>query len=917
MTDWTRDIRERLAHLSLRPEHEAEIVEELSQHLDDQVRERVLGGMASDDAKRQALADLDAPSVLAERLKACGVERSLALPPPGAPAHGRWLAQVWQDVRLVVRSLRRRPWFSVSVLATLALTIGPTTALVSVGNWLLWAPSRAIADPDRLVVIRTGTWLENGVSPSGLSYLNLDDIRTTTRTLSAMAGWDESPASLAVPGAAPRTAQAGFVTANFFEVLGVQLTAGRPFAAEEDRLPYGEPVAVVSHALAVQSFGTPEAALDKVIHLNGRPMMVVGVAPPSFMGASPTNQVDVWYPGAAYTYVNHYREASAARFLTRSSGLFDRFIGRLAPGRLAVEAQVELDTLVPLLADQHPGVNDKFKTARARVFPGLGPRELSRDTLTRQVNGLLIVAGILLLLGCANVSNLLLAEGVRAQRDRAVRLALGASRGRLVRQQLTEGVVLALFGAGLGLTLAIGFTQVIQLGLMPELAQVPEPPHVPMDRFVLWVTTGVAIACGILAALMPAWVGSRQSLGAAIAQGGGRSVTGAPRLRASLAAVQLALSLTLVTGAALMVVTLQQIGNVDVGFDTDGVATQWISLRGHGYSADRSQAYNRQLHARLEGDPAFEAVTLATGHPFAYSWLINVIRPGGDDTDSIMVRQVATDAHFTAVLGLRLLHGRYFDDSEIFGPAPQSGSPVVVSESTAHALFGRDNVVGERIRLANPSLELMVVGVLADTLTRSLTERPEPVLYRPLSGADLGLGSALLARSRVPLARVNEIVKAAAIELDPTLPLEPARSLQDWIGRGLSTTRLYARVLTMLGGIAVVLAAVGLYGLLSQAVGERRREFGVRMALGATARDIARLVLRNAAITGTLGVAGGLALTFWGAGLLEAYLWGVGTFDLRVYGIATAILLTVALLAALRPAWTATRVNPVDTLRAE
>lgn len=922
MTDWTRDIRERLARLSLRPEREAEIVEELSQHLDDQVSERLLGGMTPDAAKREALADLDAPGALAQRLRDTEAVRPFALPPPGAQRRGFRLLHVWQDVRLVMRALRRRPWFSLSVLATLALTIGPTTAIVSVGNWLLWTPSPAITDSDRLVVVWTGTWRETGgVSPSGVSYANLEDLRAATQTLSAIAGWQESGASLAVPGEKPRTAQAGFVTANFFDVLGVRLAAGRPFTVEEDRPPFGQPVAVVSHAVAVQGFGTPEAAINESIHVNGRPMTIVGVAPRAFMGASPTSQVDVWYPGAAYAHVNHLPETSAARFLTRTHGLFYTFIGRLVPERLAVEAQAELDTLVPLLAERHPGDNDKFKTVRARVFPGLGPQELMRNTLTSQLNGLLIVAGILLLLGCANVSNLLIAEGVRTQRERAVRLALGASRSRLVQQQLTESVVLALLGAGLGVGLASAIKQVIQFGFMPNLGQLPVPPNVPMDRLVLLVTTATAVVCGVLAGLAPAWIGTRQSLNSALSQSGGRSMTGAPRMRAGLAVLQLALSLSLVTGAALMVVTLQRLGNVDVGFNSKGMVAQWVLLRSHGYTPERSQLYNQQLLARLEADPAFEIVSMATGHPFAYSQLVRVIRPDGKDTDTESVREVGTDARFTSVLGLRLLYGRYFESSEIFGESRQSGSPAVLSVSLAQALFGREAVVGERVRLprtaVNPTMDLVVVGVLADTLTGSLTAAPDPVLYLPLVREDIGSQSVILGRTRATVPQVNDIVATAAVALDPTMPLGPARSLEDWIGRGLATRRMYARVLSMFGAVAVLLAAVGLYGLLSQVIGERRREFGIRLAIGASARDIARLVLHHAGAISAIGIAGGLALSYWGTGLLKAYLWGVTAFDPKIYGVATLTLVVVALVAALRPALAATRVNPVETLRAE
>ncbi len=923
MTGWEREIRERVARLSLRPEREAEIVEELSQHLDDQVRERVAGGMDGNDARREALTDLDQPGALALRLAETETRVPLNLPPPGAPARGRWLSQLWQDVRLALRSLLRRPWFSMSVLATLALTIGPTSAIVSVGNWLLWTPSPAVTEPGRLVVIWNGTWRDSGgMSPSAVSYANLDDLRAASHTLSGLAGWQEGGASLAIPGSTPRQAQAGFVTANFFDVLGVRLAAGRGFTSEEDAPPFGQPVTVISHGLATQAFGTPEQALDQTIHVSGRPLRIVGVVPRSFAGASPTSQVDVWYPGGAYAYVNHYTEEQSQRFSDRSSGLFYMFIGRLAAGRIPLEAQAELDTLMPLLAERHPSDNAKFKTVRARVFPGLGPSELQRAGLQRQMQGLLMVAGVLLLLGCANVSNLLLSEGVRARPERAVRMALGASRGRLIRQLLTESVTLAVLGALAGIGLAFWLKGAIQTWWLPGIDVMASAPAVPIDRLVLGVTVVVAVTCGILAGLAPAWFGARISLQGGLALSSGRGTIGSHRMRTGLAALQLALSLALVTGAGLLVTTVRNVGQIDPGFEPDGVVLQHVGVRGHGYTPPRAMTYSRQLAERLRADAGVELLSIATGYPLGYSRIERVQSPRESQDDTTDVRRVATDAAFVDVLGLQLRFGRYFHADETFGDALASGGPVVVSESLARSFFGRDNAVGERITvprtLGNPTREFIIVGVMRETAVWSLTEVGEPLIYYPITQDDFGtLWSVILAKSRVTTTHFGEVAAHAALELDPTLPLDRAWALTSWIDRDLASTHMFARVLSLLGGVAMVLAAVGLFGLLAQAVGERRREFGVRMAIGASARRIAALVLRQAAWTCVWGITAGLGLSYWGAGLIASYLWGVSPFDPRVYALTITLLLVVVALAAARPVWSATRVNPIDALRSE
>ncbi len=922
MGDWTTELRQRLASLHLRPEREAEIVEELSQHLDEQVRERVAAGASVHDAKREALADLDEPGALAGRLR--DIERRVTQPslPPGAQARGLWLAQAWQDLRLTLRTTRQRPWFSLAVLVTLALTIGPATAIVSVGNWLLWTPSRAVTDADRLVVVWSGRWDGPGsVRPSGVSYSNLADIRAASTTLSSLSGWQESQAGIALPGEKPRTAQVGFVSGNFFDVLGVRPAAGRLLTPEDDELPFGRPVAVVSHGVAVRAFGTPEAAVDQTMHVNGRPLTIVGVAAQSFEGASPSSQVSVWYTGATWTYVNHGLADTAARFQTRSDGLFYTFIGRLAAGRTAAEAQAELDVIFPRLAERHPDANAKFTEARARVFPGLGPSELMRATLTSQVNGLLLVAAALLLLGCANVANLLIAESTRTRREHAVRLALGASRSRLFRQQLTQSVTLSLMGAALGVALAVVIKQMVQVGLMPGLSTAPVPPVVHMDWLVLSVTTAVAVATGVLAGIAPGLLATRVPLTGSLGAGATRSVTGVPVVRAALAALQLALSLALVTGATLLAVTLQNMGRVDTGFNPEGVIVQWVSVYGYGFTPERSRDYATQLHARLQGRSEFDDVSLATGFPFAASRRTRVLKPGGVGSETPSVYQLSTDARFPTLLGLTVKHGRYFDDDEMVRPARQSGDPVVVSETMARQLFGRDNVVGERVTLARtlsyPATDLLVVGVMADTLTRSLTTAPDPVMYLPLMNEDLVSQSAILLRTRASVRQVNELVSTAAFEIDPTLPQGTSRSLVDWIGRGYATTVLFAKVVGSVSVVALVLAAVGLYGLLAQVVGERRREFGIRLAIGASARHVVRLVARQAATIAAVGIALGGALVFWGIGLVESYLWGVEALDPRVMATTIVVLLGVVALAAMRPAWLATRVNPIETLRAE
>jgi len=921
MSEWQQEIRQRLARLSIRPEREAEIVDELAQHLDEFVRERVAGGTSEDVARREALADLDVTGALARRLASTEVSQPLNLPPPGAPARGRWVSQVWQDVRLALRGLRRRPGFAGAVLATIALTIGPTTAIVSVGNWLLWTPSPAVTEPHRLAVIWTGRWSgETGLSPSGISYPNLDDLRQASRTLVGLAGWQETDVNVAAPGMTAKPVQAGHVTSNFFDVLGIRLVAGRGFLRSEDILPHGARVVIVSEALAERAFGGAELALGQTVHINGRTVTVVGVTPRDFGGATPMSQVDVWYAGALYPYLHHMTDEVAQRLAGRTGELFYTFIGRVAPGHSWQSVQAELDTLIPLLAERHPEDNAAFKVARARVFPGLGPQELIRPRISTLVQGLLIVAGVLLLLGCANVANLLLSEGVRQRHERAVRVALGADRGRLVRQLLTESLVLSVTGALLGVGLALWLKQVIQLMMAPELGVQPIPVHVPIDSLVLCVTLAAALGCGIVAGVVPAWLGTSKLTG--VNSGAGtRAGTQVPRLRTTFAAVQFALSLALVTGAVLMEATLRNYANVDLGFEPVGVSLQPLSLRSHGYTAERAQVYSTELLQRLGADPAFDAVSLSTGFPFGYSRTKSLTTPGGTEKRITHVDAVSTTDRFPEVLGMHLLRGRYFGRDEVLTGGRVAGGPVVLSESLAQKLFGGADAVGRRVTMpatrGGPEADYTVIGVLRDTLTSGLDAQPDLILYEPMALEDFRSWTVVLTKSRGSNESVNLISERASLELDATLPLPPAQSIQTWIDRGLATVRVFAWVLSLLGVVGFVLAAVGLYGLLSQAVGERQREFGVRLAIGASHRHIAGLVLRQAAWTSVIGAVAGLGLAYWGSGLVKSYLFGVTEFDPRVYAASAAILVVVVFAAAIRPAWMATRVSPIETLRAE
>ncbi len=839
-----------------------------------------------------------------------------------APGRARWLTALWQDVRFALRALGRTPGFALTVVAVLALTIGPTTAILSIGNWLFWRSPPGVVEPNRLAVVLFGEWRgTTSLSPRSLSEPNAEDLLKSSRTLAGLAGWQETNVSLAADGVPPRQVSITHSTATYFDLLGVRPAVGRPFAPEEDRPPFGSPVALIGDRLARGVFGGSEASLGRSILINGRPLSIIGVMPPGFVGASPFSEVDVWIPSATYFHVRHFSEETMRGRFGRAYGAFYTFIARLVPGASPEALQAELDVLVPALAQQYPEDNTDFVKARARVFPGLGPNEMQRAQYRNLVSNLLMVGGVLLLLGCANVANLLLSRGVRRQHELAVRLALGASRRRLVQQLLTESCLLALVGAAIGVGLALGLKQVIATLLLPGVAGSGLELDVPLDTRVLLATLGVSVTCGLLAGLLPAWMGSSRRVGAAISRHGMRTTTARSWVRSGLAVAQLALSLALVTNATLLVVTLRNVGATDIGFDPRSVSIHFLDLGSHGYSTDRAMAFNRDLVSRLAADPAFRGASLSTGIPPSCGFGTRVLDPAGDGKQTIDIcENYVTDDYFRAV-GQTVLLGRTFTPAETVTAAPAAGAPIVVSESLARRLFGDQTALGRRIAFApirsEPAHERLVVGVVRDV--RSPLREPELLAYTPfvIGTSYAARRPTVMVRSDRPLRDAGDRVKAHVAAIDPSLAIAPPRLLTDFLARQIANRRAFAWVLTLLGGLGFVLAAVGLYGLLAQIVTERAREFGIRMAIGADRRHVIGLVVRLAAWIAVIGGTAGLALAAFGSRLVETQLVGVGRFDPALYAVSVGLLGAVILAACLIPAARAARVDPVDVLRAE
>ena len=525
---------------------------------------------------------------------------------------------------------------------------------------------------------------------------------------------------------------------------------------------------------------------------------------------------------------------------------------------------------------------------------------------------------MLLLLGCANVANLMIVRGVRGQRERAVRLALGASRGRLVMMQLTESVVLAIAGAALGVALAIGLKQFVATLLVPAVARWADF-SVPLDLTVLALTVGVSVACGLVAGLMPALVIARTRSASSPVHASIRATTSGRRLRAGLAAVQLALSMALLTGAFMLVTTLGNVMRNDLGFDPEGVTVHQIDATRQGYSDDAQRAYYLDVYRRVTAIPGLNVASLSST-AFGSNFRMPVQDPAGG-TAPLRVMTNAVSGRFFDVLSLQTMQGRVFTDDEALAPATASPNLVVINEALARRAFGGASAVGQRLVLpkssTDPPIELTVIGV-----TRSgrwaLTGDPLLEMFFPLGHARASVRSmALMIKSPLPARDVSRQVEAAAMAVDPTLPLRFSGRFGAEIEYKLADRITFAWMLSILGWLGFALAAVGFFGLLAQSVAERTREFGIRLAVGSSRPHIFGLVLRQAAWIGVVGTVAGLGLAAWGSRLIEAQLFGVTRWSPGAYLVAAGALLVVVLLAGLWPARTATRIEPIDALRVE
>jgi predicted permease len=654
-------------------------------------------------------------------------------------------------------------------------------------------------------------------------------------------------------------------------------------------------------------FGGASAAIGQTVQLNSVPFTVVGVTESSFEGAGSTAKF--WIPGRAYHRVRHF----AANLWTYevNRGPFSPYLFRMTPGTPPSAAEAELRSRTAQLAASGKAGADLFKTVSVRVMPGFGaPRSVNTGAV-EVVRQLAAIAGVLVLLGIANMANLLIFQGLKLSREVAIRKALGASVARLIQLTLIESVLLSAVGAVAGIGVALAIPELLAGISVPGIGAI----IVPIDWRVLGGTIALAIATGVTFGVGPALLSARGSTLAALGRGLRAELPRIGRLRQGLAAVQLALSLVLLIGAFLFLSTLRNLRGVDLGFDATNVTTMQMDLRSHGYDAPRIFAYYQRLIELIKAQPGVDEAAVAYALPVAgMSFSSSLYLPGNDPKAAPEILFNYVSSGYFDVLRVPIARGRAFTAAESFGQ--DGGGPIILSAGAARLLFGDADPLGRVVtEPGRGGGDHTVIGVTAEGRWRSAAAPPDPIAYQPFGPGIAVTGAAIIVRSSRPGSEVVKAIQDAGASIDRATPLFLDRSMTQILDGRLARQRLFAWVLGLLGVIGFALAAVGLHSLIAQMVAERAREFGIRVAIGASRRDVVNLVARQAGIVAGLGIAAGIGAALVSGKLIEASLFGVTSRDSLVYASATGLLLAVVALALIGPARAALRVEPIAVLR--
>jgi predicted permease len=893
MPEFREAIKERLKGLSLAPAREAEIVEELSQHLEDQYEQSLNRGASEEEARQSVLQELNESDLLAPALKR--IERNVPQNPVVLGTEGRtnMIGDLWQDLRYGLRMLMRNPGFTIVAVLALALGIGANSAIFSVVNTVLLRPL-PYNNPDALVMV----WDDQthlGFPKDTPSPANFLDWREQNTVFAGMAAMTERSFNLTGAGE-PERFDGQRVSANLFSLLGVEPQLGRAFTADEDKP--GSRVVILSHRMWQRRFGGDATIVGRALNLNGEAYTVVGVMPRTFQ--FPTQRDDLWVPIAF----------SADEASQRGSHYLS-VIARLKPGVTLLRARAEMSMIAARLEKQYPEQNMRVGSV---VLP------LHEEVVGNIRPALLVLlgaVGFVLLIACANVANLLLARAAARQKEISLRLALGASRTRLIRQFLTESLLLAGGGGVVGLLLSLAGLRILK-GFIPDT--ISQVQAINIDAKVLSFTLLVSLATGLIFGLAPATHASNFNLNETLKEGGrdsGASVRG-NRIRALLVMGEVAVSFVLLIGAGLLINSFLHLRTLDPGFRTDHLLTAKMELSELKYpDKERRLPFYNELLRRVSALPGVESAAVAGNLPFTYNGDSMAIAIEGhadlppDQRLDVVYRAVG--AGYFNTMGIKIVQGRDFNEQD----KSDSVQAVVISEKTARHYWPGESAIGKRLKPGLTTSEgpwREVIGIVKDTRQNDFVAPPKMQMYFVHSQINYSAPNALVVRTSIDPLSLATSVRNAVWSIDKDQPVSNIRSMDEIVSAAVARQRFSTLLLGVFAGLALVLAAVGIYGVMSYSVAQRTREIGIRMALGAQRSDVLKLTITNSLKLVGTGLIIGLAAAFALTRVMASLLFGVSATDPITFATISLILMSVALLASYIPALRATKVDPMVAL---